>query len=280
MSHRLSPIFFSMALSTACGGDTSELEALIAAQADLIEAQAEQIASLESSLASLEDSVSNTLATMETSVSGLEGDLTSLETDLSDLQSDLLTLDTDLTSLSSTVDDQEVVVANASKLLDYVEVEDEVVKFVGANVYVQSGSGSTDDGGSLTGLGNLVIGYGETDADDTWNGSHMLVLGMNHSFSGYGGIIAGYDNEAAGEFASILGGELNFVDGDNSVVVAGYMNEATGEDAAILAGELILTSGYVSAGVGGSSNEATNSYTVVLAGTGEIASAGYEYAPN
>src|SRR5438045_3831947 len=41
--------------------------------------------------------------------------------------------------------------------------EARTTRFTGCNVYVQSGSGKTDDnastGGALTGLGNLIVGY-------------------------------------------------------------------------------------------------------------------------
>ncbi len=35
------------------------------------------------------------------------------------------------------------------------------VMFEGANVHIRSGSGTTDDGGTRSGLGNLIIGYNE-----------------------------------------------------------------------------------------------------------------------
>ena len=37
------------------------------------------------------------------------------------------------------------------------------VFFEGVNVVIRSGAGSTDDGGTLSGLGNLIIGYNEYD---------------------------------------------------------------------------------------------------------------------
>ncbi|MBZ0253910.1 MAG: hypothetical protein K8I02_11280, partial [Candidatus Methylomirabilis sp.] len=54
--------------------------------------------------------------------------------------------------------------------------------FEGVNVHVRSGGGATDDGGSLTGLGNLVVGYNEADAvtPQGRGGSHNLVVGEGH----------------------------------------------------------------------------------------------------
>ena len=38
------------------------------------------------------------------------------------------------------------------------------ITFKGANIHIVSGSGSTNDNGSPTGLGNLIIGYDENPA--------------------------------------------------------------------------------------------------------------------
>ena len=55
------------------------------------------------------------------------------------------------------------------------------VFFTGVNVHIVSGSGSTDDGGTLSGLGNLILGYNalgnDLGAGDVRTGSHNLVLG-------------------------------------------------------------------------------------------------------
>src|SRR5262249_22206582 len=93
--------------------------------------------------------------------------------------------------------------------------EGKYTKFTGCNVYVQSGSGSTDDntssGGSLTGLGNLIIGYNAPQGNpwDIRTGSHNLILGDYNNYSSYGGLVAGSYNTVSGAYASISGGAFN-----------------------------------------------------------------------
>ena len=81
------------------------------------------------------------------------------------------------------------------------------VTFDGCNVYVQSGTGSTN--GSVNGLGNLIVGYDEDDGGDSKTGSHNLVVGRYHSYTSYGGLLGGYDNAVSGAYASASGGAGN-----------------------------------------------------------------------
>ena len=70
----------------------------------------------------------------------------------------------------------------------YVDTASDAIVFTGANVYVQNGAGSS--GGAVNGLGNLILGYDE-DNGDTKTGSHVLVVGGYHTYTGAGGIVAG-----------------------------------------------------------------------------------------
>ena len=86
--------------------------------------------------------------------------------------------------------------------------------FEGANVHVRSGSGATDDSGVLTGLGNLVVGYNEDaslpgEQPENRTGSHNLVVGSEHTYSSYGGFVAGLNNNVSGPSASVSGGGNN-----------------------------------------------------------------------
>jgi len=101
----------------------------------------------------------------------------------------------------------------------YLEVDSnsDSIRFVGANVFVQSGSGYTD--GTPSGVGNLIIGYNEGDQDQS--GSHNLVLGAYNGFSSYGGLVAGYDNHIGGQYATVLGGENNAALADLSTIAGG-----------------------------------------------------------
>jgi hypothetical protein len=91
----------------------------------------------------------------------------------------------------------------------------------GANVHVRSGSGFTNDNGTLTGLGNLIVGYNETPAFLSRTGSHNLVGGSLNSFSSFGGMVFGLQNTISGQYANVLGGNVNTAVGPNSTVYGG-----------------------------------------------------------
>ena len=77
------------------------------------------------------------------------------------------------------------------------------VQFSGVNVQVVSGSGST--AGPVNGEGNLVVGYDESEGKPQ-TGSHNLVVGPEHSFTSFGGFLAGDGNSVTAAFGSVSGG--------------------------------------------------------------------------
>jgi hypothetical protein len=136
----------------------------------------------------------------------------------------------------------------------------------------------------LTGLGNLIIGYNEerrsnttTGLHDQRTGSHNLVIGRYHSFSSYGGLLAGenntigegsdrpqyglgcvvmgYDNAVNGKFSAITGGERNFIDSSWAVISGGSFNEIEGSYASISGGRCNLAIGEWSSINGGGNTE-------------------------
>ncbi|MFT7676272.1 MAG: hypothetical protein ACI8QC_000242 [Planctomycetota bacterium] len=150
----------------------------------------------------------------------------------------------------------------------------------GANVHVRSGSGATDDGGTPTGLGNLVIGYNEigslSPADRI--GAHNFVMGKRNAYTKIAGIVAGADNRIDGTFAAIIAGRHGRVSGEFSSITGGggetpnLFNEVIGEYASINGGFRNMASGDQSAISGGSNNEATGFLTSILGGTSNVAS--------
>ena len=158
-------------------------------------------------------------------------------------------------------------------LADYLSVDpstDSVV-FDGANVYIQSGAGSTD--ATVNGVGNLFVGYNEDDSftpkDRT--GSHNLVVGMVHSYSSWGGVIGGYENtvsgaaavafgvqnESSGDYSSVSGGSGGEASGDYSSISGGIDNTASGLYSSVSGGYGNMASGTVSSVSGGESVTAT-----------------------
>jgi hypothetical protein len=127
-------------------------------------------------------------------------------------------------------------VAALEALLDHVTVVGNNLVLTGMNFQVVSGAGTTTS--AVNGTGNIIIGYNESNSNkDKRTGSHNLVIGRYHSYSNYGGIAAGEDNEITGKVASVLGGALNLASGDGSVVVSGQDNWASHATAVVLAGE-------------------------------------------
>ena len=102
-------------------------------------------------------------------------------------------------------------------------------------MHVRSGSGATD--GAVNGLGNLIVGYDEDGGGDIKNGSHNLVIGQNHTYTNYGGLVAGSDNAVTGTNASVSGGRLNVASGDDASVSGGSNNTASGDNASVSGGQ-------------------------------------------
>jgi hypothetical protein len=121
----------------------------------------------------------------------------------------------------------------------------------GANLRIVNGLGSTDCTDELdepipgcpNGLGNLIVGYNEPrgfspdDPDpNVRTGSHNVVVGSEHNFSRFGGLVAGRFNEISGERAAVSGGGSNTADGFTASVSGGAFNTADGAAAAVSGG--------------------------------------------
>lgn len=165
--------------------------------------------------------------------------------------------------LAERVAELEVQVAAMEEILQYVRVETEEIRGVtgphwiieGANVHVRSGSGNTWDDCNpivdpdwpnceiLTGLGNLIIGYNEQfgvgppTPREVRTGSHNLIVGELHSFSSFGGFVAGINNDITGWGASVCGGVGNEASGNGASVSGGHRNLASGNWASVSGGQ-------------------------------------------
>jgi hypothetical protein len=161
--------------------------------------------------------------------------------------------------------------------------------FTGANVHVRSGSYATDDWGSLTGLGNLIVGYNEepTSMGIGRGGSHNLVLGSKNQYSSYGGMVAGRDNKISGDYAvvsagywnkatgsgsSVSGGKSNTASRHTASVSGGEFNTASRDHSSVSGGETNTASGVISSVSGGYGNTASGLYSSVSGGTNSVAS--------
>lgn len=149
----------------------------------------------------------------------------------------------------------ETLLANVSRLT--VDGQP-TIRISNANLQVVSGSNATS--GAPNGRGNIIIGYNEKFSEDAArSGSHMLVIGPGHSYSGYVGQIVGLENQigdgetpvgyasvngvsnrAMAEGTSVNGGYNNFVNGANATISGGRGNTLSGQYATVLGGKDVV----------------------------------------
>ena len=184
--------------------------------------------------------------------------------------------------LAERVAELEAEVAELSAVLQFVYIEEEEINGVagphwiieGANVHVRSGSGETSDGcpfipaepglcQSLTGLGNLIVGYNERRGKSSGPiraGSHNLRVGDHHAYWSFGGFVAGGTNHISGPKASVCGGVSNRASGFASSVCGGEGNFAIGVKSSVSGGQGNEAIGYSSSVSGGQFRSAENDF--------------------
>ena len=210
---------------------------------------------------------------------GIPREIEELKAQVAALQSQVHALQTQLAAVQSN---------NALKLGPFVTVDPNPkngvrgpnITFKGANIHIVSGSGATDDnlshGGTLIGLGNLIIGYDELLNGQVANrsGSHNLVIGRFHTFtsSAWGGLVGGEQNTIQAANATVSGGSGNTVSGDLGSVSGGEFNTASGDESSVSGGFSNLASGGFASVSGGFSNLANGSLAAINGGFANIAS--------
>ena len=145
------------------------------------------------------------------------------------------------------------------------------VVFEKCNVYIRNGSGKTD--GPINGLGNLIIGYNETTGENlNRTGSHNLVIGPEHAYSSFGGLVAGRENTISAPYASVTGGRLNTASGLGASVSGGSVNTASKDFASVSGGKSNEAQGLNASVSGGTSNSAQGDFSSVAGGSDNTAS--------
>ena len=145
------------------------------------------------------------------------------------------------------------------------------VVFEKCNVYIRSGSGGTD--GAANGLGNLIIGYNETSSENIKRtGSHNLVIGPEHAYASFGGLVVGRENTLSAPYASITGGRLNTASGLGSSVSGGSVNTASKDFASVSGGKNNEAKGLNASVSGGTNNSAQGDFSTVTGGSDNVAS--------
>lgn len=174
---------------------------------------------------------------LQNQVAALSASNASLMTQLQAAVTELGLLSSRLTTLESNSGGGGSALASLAK---YVTVDTNTINgvkgphiiFTGANVHIRSGKGATDDGGTLAGLGNLIVGYNELPnpelvpdvgpCDRALTGSHNIVVGTGNVAGSYGGLVTGTRNCLSGAYANVLGGTQNEVSGPSSTILGGF----------------------------------------------------------
>lgn len=165
---------------------------------------------------------------------------------------DVAALQADVSTLKSQVSALQALLTGVTRITD-PETSKDTLRFSAMNVQVVNGTGSTD---SVNGLGNLIVGYNETNPDATndRSGSHVIVVGTANQYSGYGGLLAGFVNHLSGNYASVTGGALNEASGLGTSVSGGIANHTEGQYTSVTGGISNNARGFYNSITGGQEN--------------------------
>ena len=151
-------------------------------------------------------------------------------------------------------------VAALEQKLQSVTVGENELVITGVNLRIVNGLGATP---TVNGLENLIVGYNEERFFDnsgnitpnTRTGSHNVVVGSEHNFSRFGGIVVGLFNEISGDYSSVSGGSRNTASGTSASVSGGVASSASGTSASVSGGQFNTASGFFAAVSGGTTQQ-------------------------
>ena len=151
-------------------------------------------------------------------------------------------------------------------LSDHLSYDDSTNAFVleGVNFQVTRGSAGSS-------AGNVIIGTNDV-TDYTPNpartGTHNLIIGNGHEYTGNNGIVHGENNRLTSPYAAVIGGRKGHVTGPGAVLVGGLMNHIDTQDAAVVGGykNFIHNSASYSAILGGEADSLFQQFTCAVGG--------------
>ncbi len=217
----------------------------------------------------------------ETDISTLQTDTTANTTAISANQSDITANTTAIgTNQSDIASNSTDIAANASAISTLESLTQDMarttingnpaVTFTGVNVHVRSGAGSTE--ATPNGLGNLIVGYDEArPMGSDKSGSHNLVVGSWHNYTSYGGLVAGYNNNVTGMYASVSGGANNTASAWYASISGGAANTASEAGTSVSGGSKNAASAIFASVGGGEDNEAAGDFSFVGGGSNNTA---------
>ncbi|MDC7690485.1 hypothetical protein [Vogesella indigofera] len=226
----------------------------------------------------------DSITSVQVQIDTLTQQYNSLQNQFNFIQQQLTAAQATITSLSNNASYQSHMLAALKDSTACIASESNsyTLIFRGCNVVIQNGKGSTI---TQNGLGNLIIGYNE---DDTYenvhdgpndrSGSHNLIVGPEHTYASFGGLVAGYGNFSRAPFSSILGGNKNNTTGMASTVAGGGSNTASSDYAAVGGGYYNQAGGNYSVISGGANNKASGVGSSVGGGLSRQAQFPYNWA--
>lgn len=175
------------------------------------------------------------------------------------LESQLATATGRIGALESEVDGLQATLEGVTRTTSALrDGERDTLRFSGMNLQIVNGTGTT--GGTPNGEGNLILGYNAPRPKITFAadraGSHYLIVGDEHHWTRFSGVIAGLRHTATGDLASVSGGFNNTASGLASSVSGGLDNAVLGQYASVSGGRNNTASGFASSVSGGRSNTA------------------------
>ncbi|MCH7945350.1 MAG: hypothetical protein IIC73_04955, partial [Armatimonadetes bacterium] len=167
-------------------------------------------------------------------------------------------------------------VAVLEEKTQFMSVLGDTTLFSGTNVQVVNGMGGTE---TTNGLGNLIVGYNQAvgPGGDERGGSHNVVVGDQHDYLSFGGLVVGIANRIEGRFSSAIGGVFNRALGAQSSVNGGILNTASGESSLVTGGRSNVASGLASAVTGGRQNTASHQYSTVSGGRNKSTTTDFQW---
>ena len=276
----------ALVLVMLCGGlaalpAAAQTHSQLQAQINALQAQ---MAALQGQMAQMNNALQGQIAQMNNALQGhmaqtnnvLQGHMAQTNNALQGHMAQMVTLQSLINSVAADIPDCMTTALGAGGVDDVI--------FTGCNVHVQNGQGIT---ASSNGVGNLIIGYNEDDvfinpghpaygANDR-GGSHNVVIGPEHIYSSYGGLVAGYSNTVSGDYASVSGGAHNTASGIMASVSGGWYNKASAYYASVSGGDSNEASAPTASVSGGFGNEASGTRASVSGGDSRTASGQYNW---
>jgi uncharacterized coiled-coil protein SlyX len=262
------------------GGQIAALQNTVSTQANQISelqsklsAQGNQVAALQNSAENQGNQIGAIQANLGQEIADRQSADTQLQNRLSNETTDRKSGDGDLEAQIKPLTDL-FLAPNGVNGQPFFSRQGGDVFITGANLHIVNGLGATNGNPSdpfatvVNSLGNLIVGYNELRGDGTDNrtGSHNLVAGALQNYSSYGGLIAGFNNEISGIFASVTGGNQNTASGNSASVSGGAGNTASGTQSSVSGGVFNSATGTAASVSGGRVNTAGGDYSAVSGG--------------